>query len=209
MPGVPGTNGGDPTAASRIRAAATKAWGERSDASLDEIAAAAGVSRGTLDHHYPTEADLREAINEYLIAVAGRLFADAPTDDDQDFSAFGQIITKLIQDYGDEMRYVARGAIDGQPDGIAMFDAFMAIALDAFQKLDASGVLDPELDLDWAALHMVVFNLAVVLFQDAIANHLPEPISDEAGMHRWYLADTELFRHGYLHPEARYRPVTT
>ncbi len=207
---VAGTNGGDPTAPSRIRAAATKAYAERGRfATLDEIAAAAGVSRATLDHHYPSEAMLREAINEHLMSVAARYFGGAPLDDDEDFSKFGRLITNLLKDHGDEMRYVGRGAIDGDADGLAMFDAFMAISLQNYQELADNGVLDPDVDIEWAAIHMVVFNLAVMLFQGAIENHLPHPLTTDEGMERWHLADTELFRHGYLTPDTRWRPVST
>ena len=190
--------------------AATKAYAERGRfATLDEIAEAAGVSRSTLDHHYPSEVDLREAINEHVMTVAARYFADAPVDDDVDYSMFGRRITNLLKAHGDEIRYVGRGAIDGDPDGLAMFDAFMAIALQNYQELADNGVLDPDTDLEWAAIHMVVFNLAVMLFQHAIDNHLPDSLSTDEGMERWHLADTELFRHGLLRPETRWRPVST
>ena len=141
--------------------------------------------------------------------IAGRIFGDAPTGDHQDFSDLGRRVTTLIREHADEVRFVARGAIDGEPDGVAMFDAFMAISLGSFQDLAEHDVLDPTLDLEWAALHIVVFNLAVVLFQNAIENHLPEPLSGEAGMERWHKADTELFRHGYLRAEERHLPVSS
>ena len=189
--------------------AATKLWGRRSDVSLNEIAEAAGVSRATLDHHYPSATDLREAINEHVMSTAARYFADAPVEDDLDYSRFGRRITNLLKENADEVRYVARGAIDGDADGLAMFDAFMAIGLQNYQDLADNGVLAPETDVDWAAIHMVVFNLSAMLFEHAIDNHLPEPLSSDAGMERWHLADTELFRHGHLKPDTRWRPVTT
>ena len=205
-----GTNGGDPTAPARIRAAATKAYADRGRfATLDEIAAAAGVSRAALDHHYPSEAALREAINEHVMTIAAGYFADAPLGDDEDYSKFGRRITNLVKDNRDEIRYVARAAIDRDPDGLAMFDAFMAIAIQTHRELDAHGVLADELDLEWASLHQVVWNMAVVLFEHAIDNHLPEPLATDEGIERWHQADTELFRHGWLRPETRYRQVET
>jgi AcrR family transcriptional regulator len=205
-----GRNGGDPALYDRIRVAATKAYAERGRfATLDEIAEAANVSRATLDHHYPSEAFLREAINEHVMTLAARYFGDAPLGDDEDYSHFGRRVTNLLKDNPDEIRYVARCAIDRDPDGLAMFDAFMAIALHNYRVLDDNGVLDDDVDVEWAALHQVVWNLAVMLFEHAIDNHLPEPLATDAGIERWHQADTELFRHGWLRPETRYRPVST
>jgi AcrR family transcriptional regulator len=205
-----GTNGGDPTLPGRIRSAATKVYAEDGRfTTLDDVAAAAGVSRSTLDHHYPSEALLREAINEHVMTLAARYFGDAPLDDDEDYSHFGRRVTNLLRDNPDEIRYVARAAIDRDPDGLAMFDAFMAIALHNYRVLDDNGVLDDNVDIEWAALHQVVWNLAVMLFEHAIDNHLPEPLATGEGLERWHQADTELFRHGWLRPETRYRPVST
>jgi AcrR family transcriptional regulator len=203
-----GRNGGDPTAYDRIRVAATKAYADRGRfATLDEIAAAAGVTRAALDHHFPSEALLREAINEHVMTLAARYLADAPLDDDEDYSLIGRRITNLITENRDEIRYVARGAIDRDPDGLAMFDAFMAIAVQNYRELEANGVLDDGVDLEWAAIHQVVWNLSVILFEHAIDNHLPEPLATGEGIERWHQADTELFRHGWLRPETRYRHV--
>jgi AcrR family transcriptional regulator len=197
-----GSNGTDPTARGRILRAATREYAARGRAAtLDEIAAAAGVSRAEVDRHYAGEAELREAINEHLMNVALGIFGDAATSDDDDFDELGRRITALVRDHPDEMRFVARATIDGEPDGLGMFDAFMAIAIEAFRGLDEEGVLTPDLDVEWAALHVVVFNLAVVLFRDAIANHLPDPLGVGEGLERWHAADTALFRRGYLRPD--------
>jgi AcrR family transcriptional regulator len=196
---VAGTNGSDPTVPDRILTAATRVYGQRGRvATLDDVAEAAGVSRAHLDRHFESELALREAIDERLMAVAGRVFADAPAGDSEDFSDLALRVTSMVRDHFDEMRYVARTTVDGEPDGLAMFDAFMAIALSSFEELASNGALDPDLDVEWAALHVVVFNLAVVLFGDAIANHLPEGLTERAGVERWHAADTEVFRRGFL-----------
>jgi hypothetical protein len=50
--------------------------------------------------------------------------------------------------------------------------------------------------LDWAALHPVIFNLAVVLFSEAVERHLPEPLFSPQGLARLNLAMTTLQRLG-------------
>jgi hypothetical protein len=114
-------------------------------------------------------------------------------------------VTAVVRDHPDELLYIARAASEGDPGGLGMFDAFMAIALGSFEALAAQGRLEPDLDVEWAALHVVIFNLSTLLFRDAIEQHLPEPLISEAGIARWHAADTELFRRGFLRRERRAR----
>jgi TetR/AcrR family transcriptional regulator, regulator of cefoperazone and chloramphenicol sensitivity len=196
---VAGTNGGDPAVAGRIVAAATALYGERGfGVSLDEIAERAGISREALDHRFPSEEALREAINERVMSVAAEVLAGPPAREAEDFEEVARRVTALVHEHTDVVRYVARGAVEGEPDGLATFDAMMAFALASFEGMADNGVLDPGLDIDWAALHVVVFNMATVLFQRAIDQHLPDSLSTRAGIQRWHDADTELFRRGFL-----------
>jgi AcrR family transcriptional regulator len=179
--------------------AATKLYGERGfGVSLDEIAAEAGVSRAALDRRFPTEVALREAINERVMSIAAEVLAGPPAREAQEFEDVARRVTALVHQHTEAVRYVARSAVEGEPDGLATFDAFMAFALATFEGMADNGVLDPGLDVDWAALHVVVFNMATVLFQRAIDQHLPDSLATKAGIDRWHDADTELFRRGFL-----------
>jgi AcrR family transcriptional regulator len=196
-----GLNGGDPAAAGRIRAAAMEAFAAHGDAaSIRGIAQAAEVSPGLVQHHFASKAELREAVNEHVLEVAGRAFADLDTDGAADdvFEDLAQRVTSIMRDHPDALLYVARAVIDGDPGGLGIFDGFMAIAVTRLEALAEDGRLDPDLDLEWAALHVVIFNLSTVLFQRAIENHLPEPLRSPEGVARWHAADTELFRRGFL-----------
>lgn len=196
-----GLNGGDPAAAARIRNAAMKTYGAHGKrATVEEIAAAAGVSPQTVRHHFPTEADLREAINEHVLAIAGRTFGDLGRHGagEEFFEDLAQRVTSLMRDHPDALLYTARSAIDRDPGGLGIFDGFMAIAITSFETMAAEGLLDPDVDLDWAALHVVMFNFSTALFRPAIENHLPEPLDSPEGIARWHEADTELYRRGFL-----------
>lgn len=188
-----------------IRDAALRVWAKRGDrADMREIAAAAGFSPEFVEKHYPTEEALREAVNEQVIRVAVEAFQDFVPEgsDDDAMDNLGRRITNLILDHPDAMLYVGRAAIDGERGGVAIFDAFMAIAVQQFEALRDEGKMDPDVDIEWASIHVVVFNLAIMLFREAIDNHLPEPIMSPEGMERWHRADSELFRHGWLRQTA-------
>ena len=147
--------------------------------------------------------DPHGSIDERIIRLAERAFHDfdpAASSDDP-FGDLARRVTALVREHPDELRYVARAAIDGEPGGLGLFDAFVAIALTRLEALRDEGRLEPGLDVEWAALHIVIFNLSSVLFSDAIENHLPGPLSSDAGLERWHAADTELFRRGFLRSE--------
>ena len=198
--GDPARNGGDPAAEPRLIAAALEVFGARgAAASLEEVAERGGVSMEALAARYPTEAALHEALGEHVLAIAAEALGGLEeVRDDDPFGDLAERGTSMMREHPDALVYVARGAIDGEPGGLGLFDAFMAIALARFDELAAAGRLDPDLDVEWAALHVVIFNLSTLLFERAIDNHLPEGLRSPDGIERWHRADTELFRRGFL-----------
>lgn len=199
-------NGGDPTAYERIRDAATREFAQSGDrASVRGIADAAGVSAGLVQHHFPSKAELREAIDEHVVSIANRAFRDIDPEGsgDEVFEDLAERVTGLVRDHPDALLYVARSAIDGEPGGLGIFDAFVAIATAQLEALRDDGRLDPDLDLEWAALHVVIVNLSTLLFREAIEHHVPEPLDSAPGLERWHNADTRLFRRGFLRAAER------
>ena len=174
--------------------------------SNDAIAAAAGVTPPVLEDHFPTRAALREAVNEHVLSLAAAAFNGVGPrggSDDEIFEELAQRVTGLMREHPDALLYVARATIDGEPGGLGIFDAFMAIATGWLDELAEQGRLDPGLDVEWAALHVVIFNLSTLLFEQAIEDHLPERLRSPEGIARWHAADTELFRRGFLRQPAR------
>ncbi len=77
-----------------------------------------------------------------------------------------------------------------------VFDTFVGVILAAMKRLARNGDLHEDLDLEWAAMHLVAFNLATLLFEDAISANLPAPLFDPAQLQRWNVATTDLYRRG-------------
>jgi AcrR family transcriptional regulator len=201
-----GRNGGDPAGRKRIVAAATTVLAERGPlATHADVAEAAGVAPALVEHHFPTVGELRAAVDERVLTLAAQAFEGMGTGAGDPYDDMAARVTTLLRDHPDELLYVARGAIDGEPGALGIFDAFMAVATTSLQCLSEEGLLDPDLDLEWAALHVVIFNLSTVLFEQAVDDHLPEGLRTPEGIARWHAADTELFRRGFLRPLARSR----
>jgi AcrR family transcriptional regulator len=196
------TRPSDLTAVARIRNAALDGFGRDGVAatSIRGVADAAGVSPGLVQHHFPAKADLRAAVNEYVISIARDAFEDVSVGEGADdiFEEMGNRIMALVRDHPAALRYVARAAAEGDPAALALFDGFVAIAETQQDRLADEGLLEPGLDRTWAALHLVVFNLGTVMLEQAIDRHLPEPFLRPESLERWNAATTALFRRAFL-----------
>jgi hypothetical protein len=110
----------------------------------------------------------------------------------------GDIVTAWVRDNTTSLRYVARALADGDPEAGKIFDALVGIAqANWLAPMAATRAFDPDTDLDWAALHVILFNLATVLLESAISRHLPEPLFTPEQLQRWNAATTELYRRGF------------
>jgi TetR/AcrR family transcriptional regulator, regulator of cefoperazone and chloramphenicol sensitivity len=190
----------DLTGYARIRNAALECFARDGfeASSVRAIARAAGVSPGLVQHHFPTKALLRDAVNVHVVALAAAPFADLPLPaaDADPFEELGERITRLLSEHPDALRYTARATLEGDEAALELFGAFVAIARSQWDALAREGRLRADLDLDWAALHPVIFNLGVVLFREAIERHLAEPLFSAQGLERLNVAMTTLQRLG-------------
>jgi AcrR family transcriptional regulator len=181
----------------RIRNAALEGFAARGVAStsIRDVAAAAGVSPGLVQHHFGTKVRLREAVDEYILDVMAEFARRSETA--EAWPGLGDATTAWVRDNAVALRYLARAMIDGDPAAARGFDALVGITRTSWlAPLDRAGTLRPEADRDWAAIHAAVFNLASVLFEPAISRQLPEPFYTPAQLDRWNLATVDLYRNG-------------
>ena len=194
----------DVTPATRIRDAALESFARVGTArtTIRSIAADVGVSPGLVQHHFATKEALRAAVDRHVVELAAEAFADPPPEgpasDVQ--RAQGDRVTAFVRDHPSALLYVARGAADGEPGALAIFDAFVTVARTQWEALAGAGHLRPDADLLWAALHVVVLNLGTVLLADAIERHLAAPFLEPGELDRWNAASTRLFETGLYRP---------
>jgi AcrR family transcriptional regulator len=115
----------------------------RPDASLGELAAAAGVARTTLHKHYPTREDVVLAVGHHVIgqcarAMAGAL-ADAPADP---IERLRRIIGALVP-VGAQLAFLFRQPVlEGNPELVARQSAELDEPIDsAVRAARAAGTL--------------------------------------------------------------------
>jgi AcrR family transcriptional regulator len=194
------TTTSDLTRFARVRNAALELFADRGVAatSIRDIAAAAGVSPGLVQRHFRTKAGLRDAINDHVVALATEAFAELPSEGDptEIQQRMGDLVTAFVRDNSTALRYVARAVADRDPGAFRIFESFAAISRAQWQRLAQHDLLRPDADIEWAALHVVVLNLATVLMRDAIERHLEASFTDPAQLERWNRATNALFQEG-------------
>lgn len=189
----------DLTTAARIRNAALEGFATRGVAatSIRDVAEAAGVSAGLVQHHFGTKAQLREAVDEYVAAVAVDAFSDVDALGVADpVRELGDRVAGVVRDHPTALLYVARSVGEGDEAALRLFDTFVDLARGQWKRLAGAGRLHPDVDLDWAALHIVIFNLGTVLFESAISRNLGKPFTSPSEIARWNDATQDLFHRG-------------
>jgi AcrR family transcriptional regulator len=190
----------DLTGLARIRNAALEGFARDGVAatSIRDVAKRAGVSPGLVQHYFASKAALVAAVNAHVVELAVGAFSDL-VEDGSPVAAqqeLGDRVTAFVAAHPTALLYVARSAADGEPAALEMFDALLAIAREQWRRLDDSGLLRGDVDLEWTALHAAVHVLGAVLLKEAIDRHLPAPFSTPAQLERWNAASNALFREG-------------
>jgi AcrR family transcriptional regulator len=198
------------TAYARIRNAALELFAARGVAatSIREVAQAAGVSPGLVQHHYGTKAGLQKAVDEFVVEDALWTIADLPEPLEERSAEFAARMGAVIRDRPESVRYLARAASEGSELGLRAFQEIVDFGVREFRAMENAGQLSPDLDLEWAVLQMLLFNLSTMMFEPAITHALGESIVSEQGRRRVNAAATRLFTYGFTRtpaPPARRR----
>lgn len=194
----------DLTTYARIRNAALELFSTKGPArsSIREIARHAGVSPGLVQHHFGTKANLQQAVNEFVLSDASAVLADLPDDPDERSEVFGARMHAIIRARPYGVVYMARLVSERDPVGLQMFDALVKQGVASLEGMRERDQLPDGLDLEWASIHVVMFNLAAFLFEPAITNTLGEPLITEEGIDRFIAAASQLLTAAIVRPGA-------
>lgn len=136
----------DITARARIRDAALALFAERGFAasSIREVAKAAGVSPGLVQHHFGTKDALREACDAYAVATFRETKQSAFRPENLADSAF---LSTAYARTLPAVRYLARALAEGSPGATLLFDQMAAMFLEEMRddgSLSDVRTADPE-----------------------------------------------------------------
>lgn len=194
----------DLTAAARIREAALEQFAARGVAatSIRDVARAARVSPGLVQHHYRSKAGLRRAVEDFVTRRAVETFGQPYADPSpvETTSQLAARISAFIRDNPAAFSFIGRSLLEGDAAGVALFDRLMALARAQVDRLQAAGLLRSGLDLEWTALHVVLIDVGAHLFEAALGRYLGQALRTERGLARMEGATAALFLHGIFRP---------
>lgn len=197
----------DLTAVARIRNAALEGFARDGveATSIRDVAKAAGVSAGLVQHHFKTKADLERAVNEHVVQIATEAYAGFEDDTaalttEELLQEMGRRITDFVREHRAALLYVIRSAAQGEEAGLNIFDAFVTLIDAQVQRLADEETLRSDVDRLWLGLHVVIFNLGTVLLEPAINRHLAGSFRDPGELERWNRAATDIMHHGAVEP---------
>ena len=183
----------------RIRAVALEGFARDgvNATSIRDVAAAAGVSPGLVQHYFPSKAALRTAVDEHVTEVARAALAVRNVERDI-IEDLADRLTALVADHFVALQYVARGVAERDEAAMAIFDTLTELCRDQLSKLQQDGMLRADLDLEWAALHTVLINLGTVILEPGVSRQLRHPFPAKRQVQRWKKATTALFVSGEI-----------
>jgi AcrR family transcriptional regulator len=187
------------SAIDRIRNAAMKilATHGASGTSLRAVAAAAGVSLGSVQHHFATKAGLVKAVDDWALAVVVTAITQPIPDTTPDSVAeIGDRVTRMIAEQPEIADYIGRALIDGRPVGDMIFDSLLNSGMARWHRRSERGETRADLDLTWAAINSLVLALGALMMRGHIERHLPEPLTSPAQLERWQGSVNSLLREG-------------
>ncbi|GFG51357.1 TetR family transcriptional regulator [Mycolicibacterium agri] len=189
----------EPAAIDRIRSAAMKILATRGESgmSLRAVAAAAGVSLGSVQHHFATKAGLVQAVDDWALQVVVTAITQPVPDTTPDSVAeIGKRITGMIAANPDIADYLGRALIEGRPVGDMLFDTLLNSGMARWHRRSERGETRPDLDLTWAAINALVLALGALMLRTHIDRHLPEPLITAPQLERWQASVNSLLREG-------------
>jgi AcrR family transcriptional regulator len=187
------------SAIDRIRNAAMKilATHGASGTSLRAVAAAAGVSLGSVQHHFATKAGLIKAVDDWALAVVVTAITQPIPDTTPDSVAeIGDRVNRMIAEQPEIADYIGRALIDGRPVGDMIFDSLLNSGMARWHRRSERGETRADLDLTWAAINSLVLALGALMMRGHIERHLPEPLTSPAQLERWQGSVNSLLREG-------------
>lgn len=196
-------NAEEPRYVERIRAAALRslaAHGARAT-TMRGVAAAAGVSLGSVQHHFGTKAGLIQTVDDYVLRLVtstmSRPLSEPPTDS---VAEIGSRVTNLFAEQPEVAAYLGRALVDGSPVGAQIFDTLFAVGISRWQQRLERGELREDVDITWAAINGLVVALGAISLRPHLDRHLSEPLITPAQLDRWQLAVDMLLREGLFRP---------
>jgi AcrR family transcriptional regulator len=195
----------DPPTRTRIREAALRLLAGRGLAgtSIRDVAKAAGVSPGLVQHHFHTKEGLKRQVDEWVVDLLRVEFRNVTVTGSmaEVSDQFCASVVRFGTSYPELPPYIARTMLEGGPMARGLFDGLLGVTRANLDLVAERGGVWPGTDLAWASLQLTLMWLAPLLLQPLVEPHLDGPLLSDAGLERWRSANASLVRRGLVPPE--------
>ena len=102
--------------------------------------------------------------------------------------------------------YIGRSLLEADAPGRELFDRLLLVARAQLDRLFTKRLLRKDLDLEWAALHLILINVGAFLLAPTLERYLGTSLLGDTGMGRMEKATTDLFLKGIYRQRTRQTP---
>ena len=181
---------------------------------IRDLASAADVSVGLINHHFGSKDGLRAAVDDHFIRQFEEALAFEP-----EGQAAGPVTTEAYaltvdqwigrhQDtWPDTVNYFRRALLEESDWGYALFARFYGIVQRSITQMDAENRVSPEVDRLWLPFLMMFLELGTLLLDPYIKRTIGKSGFDGDLWKRRHRAYTDLIRRGIAPRRPRNDPV--
>lgn len=197
----------------KIVAAAMQVYSRQGIAStpLRDVARAAGMSVGAVQHHFSTKRELTRAVNKRVLDIVAESID--PNREPVDGSTVRDDgLIQLMADDPTAMDYLGRVLVEEEPDGEVgrtIFDNLAKLSQAQGITYMAQGKLHDHADFLWGFLNALILRLGAIILRGHVERHLPGPFYGEEQLARWNASVRFLLGHGYINETDHERKAAT
>lgn len=175
-----------------------------------DIASAAEVSVGLINHHFTSKDGLREAVDRYFLSQFEEVLlqhrpeeppaADLETTRDTVADWVEEWIERHIDDWNLSKAYMRRALLEGSDWGAKLFERFYQVVRTSVDRMDAEGKMRPDVDRLWLPLLVMYMELGTLLLEPYVERVLGKSGFDRTLWRRRHRAYIDLIYRG-VRPE--------
>lgn len=172
----------DLTAKARIRNAALDLYAQYGEdrVSLRDIASAAGVTLGLVQHHFKTKAGLRDAVDQLVVDYFAHALAEVPAKGSARHiaAARDEAVGRMLRDNPPVVNYVRRTLLEPSEDRLHLLDVLVDLTRREVAALRKSGLAStkrPESTQVLGVLMRQMGELLLLPMVDAVWDRVAKP----------------------------------
>ncbi len=176
-----------------------------------DIATAAGVSVGLINHHFGSKDGLREAVDRYFLGqfeealTVGDARAAVSSVGDRTDAGLDQItewvegwIGRHIEDWDASKAYMRRALLEGNDWGASLFERFYQVARTTVDRMDVSSHIRADVDRLWLPFLIMYLEVGTLLLEPYVERILGKSPFDRTLWRRRHRAYIDLIYRGVL-----------